>query len=162
MSESEPPNNGRDTGGRFTPGNKASRGKPPGARHRASVLAEKIFADDIKSICEVVTREAKAGANWACKLVVERILPPAKDRPTPFPLPAINSPADLPPLALRLLEAVADGALTPAEGDALIGMVDKLRAAYKSADMAQEIAELRAEIEGLRAHVERDAGRGTQ
>ena len=129
MSEGEPSNSGRDTGGRFTPGNKASRGKPPGARHRASILAERIFADNIKSICEVVTREAKAGANWACKLVVERILPPAKDRPTPFPLSAINSPADLPPFATRLLEAVAAGELTPAEGDALLGMVDKLRAA---------------------------------
>jgi hypothetical protein len=153
----DPSSSGRNAAtGRFTAGNKASHGRQYGQRHKATVMAEKLFGDDIKAVCEVVVREAKAGANWACKLVVERILPPAKDRPTPFKLPPIASPTDLPPIAACLLEAVAKGEMTPAEGDSLLGMLDKLRAVYESADMAQEIADMRAEIERLRGRVERE------
>ncbi|HZZ24288.1 MAG TPA: hypothetical protein VFE60_17640 [Roseiarcus sp.] len=117
-------------------------------------MAEKIFSNDLKAVAETTVREAKNGQSWACKLVIERILPPARDRPTPFKLPPIASPADLPPVAVSLIEAVASGELTPGEGDALLGMLDKLRAAFESADLAQEIADMRIEIETLRARVE--------
>ena len=49
---SEPPsNNGRTMGGRFAPGHKFARGNP-GARHRATVMAEKLMSADAKEIAE--------------------------------------------------------------------------------------------------------------
>ena len=57
----DPLNNGRQTGGRFAAGNKASRGRPKGARDRASAIAEKLFAADITGIAKKVVEAAKNG-----------------------------------------------------------------------------------------------------
>ena len=47
MSE-DPLNNGRQADGRFAAGNKSSRGRPKGARDRATTIAEKLFAADVE------------------------------------------------------------------------------------------------------------------
>jgi hypothetical protein len=45
-----PSNNGRKTDGRFAAGNKAARGKPKGAHHRTTVMAEKLLDKDAGQI----------------------------------------------------------------------------------------------------------------
>lgn len=83
---SEPPENtGRKADGTFTRGNRVNpSGKPKGARHKATMMAEKVLGADAADIVKKVVASAKAGEPWAVKLVIERILPPAKDRPTPL------------------------------------------------------------------------------
>jgi hypothetical protein len=78
------PGGGRQTGGRFAAGNKASRGRPKGARDRASAIAEKLFAADITGIAKKVVEAAKNGESWACKLIIERLIGPAREAPTPL------------------------------------------------------------------------------
>ena len=118
---SEPENAGRDHAGRFASGRSGNpNGKPKGARTRATMLAEKLFTADAAKIIKKVVAEAENGQSWACKLVIERIIPPARDRPTPLDLPRIASAADLPPALAKVVDAMAEGALTPGEAAAIV------------------------------------------
>ena len=84
------------------------------------MMAEKMLGADAADIVKKVVASAKAGEPWAVKLVIERILPPAKDRPTPLELPRMASPADLPGALARVVDAMAEGALTPSEAAAIV------------------------------------------
>jgi hypothetical protein len=138
---------GRDQAGRFRKGVSGNpAGMPKGVRHRASQAAEKIFADDLKGIAEVVTREAKAGAPWACRLVVASFLPPPRTRAVQFALPPIRSASDIPLALTQVLGLIADGTLTPQEGSEVASLVDCLRASF-------EVDQLTARVEALQAQV---------
>ncbi len=66
--------------GRFRKGQSGNpKGKPKGARHRSSLMAERLFADEIQDICKTVIAEAKAGDMQAAKIILDRLLPPRKD-----------------------------------------------------------------------------------
>jgi hypothetical protein len=66
----------------LAPGYRANpSGKPKGTRHRATMLAEKLFDKDAAKIVRKVVAAAQAGEPWAAKLVIERIIPrPATGR----------------------------------------------------------------------------------
>jgi hypothetical protein len=146
-----PENTGRNPDGRFAAGNRIRpEGKPKGVRHKATMVAEKIFAENLKDVADVVAREAKAGQNWACKLLIERILPPAREKPTPFRMLTISGPQDIPAAYVVLLCGAAVGDLTISEACRLGGLLDGLRSAFETATLASEIDAMRAEIAALR------------
>jgi hypothetical protein len=113
------------------------------------MAAEALFSADAEEIIKVIMREAKAGANWACKLVIERVIPPERERPTPFQLPPISGPSDLPRVMLTTLSAVAAGTLTLSEGERIIGMLDELRAAFETAELAADVERLKERVASL-------------
>ena len=63
------------------------RGKPKGARHKASLMAEMLFENEIETVCHHVINQAKEGNMQAAKIILDRLLPPRKDRPINFKLP---------------------------------------------------------------------------
>ena len=77
---------------------------------------------------EAITRKAielaKAGDMTAIRLMLDRLLPPRKDRPVPFPLPAPETAADAKSAAAAIVRAVADGDLTPSEAAELSKILD--------------------------------------
>jgi hypothetical protein len=74
---------GRIQGGRFVPGVSGNpAGKPPGARARATRLAEKLMAGDAEAVVNAVVTAAKGGDMTAARLVLDRIAPPCRGRPT--------------------------------------------------------------------------------
>jgi hypothetical protein len=141
---------GRDAKtGRFTKGHKFSPGGTPGLRHRATRMAEKLFADDLKGITEVVVREAKAAAPWACRLVVGSLIPPPKGRPVMFELAAIKGPADIPLALLKVAEQMSAGEITPAEAAEIAAVFDAIRASFETAALSQRIDELQRQVAEL-------------
>jgi hypothetical protein len=145
----EPINAGRNPDGRFAPGARGNpAGKPKGARHKATVLAEKLFSADAAKIIKKVVAEAQNGQSWACKLVIERIIPPARDRPTPLDLPPIASPADLPVALAKIIDAMAEGALTPNEAAAIVTTLEAYGRASVFAGHEERLAALEARLRG--------------
>jgi hypothetical protein len=74
------------TGGRtatvkFAPGNKVSRGKLPGERNRATLMAERLLSKDAAAAMRKIGAAAKAGEPWALKFIGERFVP-LTSRPT--------------------------------------------------------------------------------
>jgi hypothetical protein len=77
------------------------RGRLPGTRNHATVMAEKLFEGAIENVCETVISKANAGDMTAARLVFERLIPARRDRPVTFQLPKIACAADGPRRSLE-------------------------------------------------------------
>jgi hypothetical protein len=97
-------------------------GRPKGARNRASLMAEALTNSDAVAITRAVAAEAKRGDMVAARLVLDRLWPVARGRALKLDLPsATNAAVNKAPA--KLLEAVADGMLTPEEAQAVSGLL---------------------------------------
>jgi hypothetical protein len=65
-----------------------------GAKNRSSLVTERLFADEIQEICGSVIEQAKAGNMQAAKVILDRVLPPMKDKPILIDLPKMASSSD--------------------------------------------------------------------
>jgi hypothetical protein len=98
---------------------------------------------------EALTRKAidmaLDGDTTAMRLVMDRIMPPRKDRPVMFTLPKLETPADAVKASAALVEAVASGDLTPSEADDLSRLVDRFVRAVETTDVLERLESLEAE-----------------
>jgi hypothetical protein len=135
-------NSGSNQGGRFQPGQSGNpAGKPRGARHKTTLLAEKLMQDDAEGVVKRVIEAAKGGDMTAARIVLDRIAPARRDSPVTIALPKIESAADAAKAMAAILAAVASGTVTPSEAD----QVAKIVAAFVSTLEASEFeARLRA------------------
>jgi len=78
---------------------------------------------------------AFAGDTIALRLCLDRLCPPRRDRPVNIALPAIETAAALPHASMALLNAVARGALTPAEAAEVARLFDVHVRAIEAADL---------------------------
>ena len=69
-------------------------GRPIGARHKATIVAEALLDGEAEGLTRKVLEMALAGDTVALRLCLERILPPRRERPVRFRLPALQTPAD--------------------------------------------------------------------
>jgi hypothetical protein len=145
-----PINNGRQPDGRFGPGNK-NGGRTPGARNRTTLACEVLLDKAGQKLTKLAVDKALAGDPLALRLCLERLIPVRRERPTPFQLCPISGPQDLPAAHVTVLTQVALGELTVAEGAHIGGLLDALRQAFETCALAQEVAELRAEVASIRA-----------
>lgn len=81
--------------GRFKKGKSGNpHGKPRGGRHKAFLLAEKLFENDLEIVCSQVAQQAKEGNLMAAKIILDRLLQARKDRLINIKLPFINDSSD--------------------------------------------------------------------
>ena len=92
-------------------------GRKPGLTHLITAELREIVAKDAKAIVKSIVEQAKASdAESRCTFV--RHLLPQSSWPTPFDLPSINGPADLPQAIQAVLDAAAKGDLSLEEAEA--------------------------------------------
>jgi hypothetical protein len=109
-------NSGPLQAGRFQKGQSGNpAGKPKGARNRTTQAIDALFDGEADAITRKAIEMAKAGDTVALRLCLDRIAPVRKDRPVPFSLPPIQTTDDLVRASAALLNAVANGELTPSE-----------------------------------------------
>ena len=96
-------------------------GKPKGARHKTTLLAER--QDDVEKIVNAVLTAARNGDMMAAKIILDRIAPVR--RSSSFDLPRIECWADRLPARAAILNAVANGDLTPGEAADIFNLVDR-------------------------------------
>jgi Family of unknown function (DUF5681) len=94
-------------------------GKPPGARHRATMAAEALLDGEVQALTRKAIERALEGDGVALRLCLERILPPRKDRPVSFALQESSK------LTSNLIAAVAAGDVTPDEGLTVASLIEK-------------------------------------
>lgn len=135
----------RNSDGRFAPG---TGGRPLGARNLTTRAVEALLDGEAEAVTRAVIAKARDGDMVAARLVVERILPPRKDRPVRFDLPPLERPADGPQALAAIAEAAAEGELTPGEASDIAGLVGKWAEARSNAELLDRLARLEAHIFG--------------
>jgi hypothetical protein len=82
MESKSPENSGKiQPKGKYTKGHSGNpKGKPKGARNKSSLAAEALLQGSLDKICKKVEEEALNGNMQAAKMILERFLPPRKDR----------------------------------------------------------------------------------
>ncbi len=111
------------------------KGRTPGSRHHATVLAEQLMRTDVPDIVRAVIESAKSGDMVAAKLVLERIVPLRRGAPVQLDLPKVNCARDVVEAAAAITAEVAAGSISPDEGTALAAVVDFQRRAIETADL---------------------------
>jgi hypothetical protein len=139
MSENSEPNQG----GRFQPGQSGNpAGKPKGARHRTTLLAEKLMQADAEDIVKSVLDAAKGGDMTAARIVLDRIVPARRDSPVSFELPKIETASEAAKAMSSILDAVACGELTPGEADGVARIVDSFVKSLEASDFESRLRSL--------------------
>ena len=132
-------NNGRNSDGTFAKGNV---GKPKGTRHKATMAAMALLDGEAETLSRKAVTLALDGDTTALRLCLERVAPPRKDAPVTFNLPPINSAADAAKAAGAILNAVADGNLTPTEGAHIMALVETYRRTLETSELEVRVVAL--------------------
>jgi len=117
-------------------------GKPAGARNKSTRMVLTIMEGGAQEITEAVVKLAKEGDLSAARLVIERLLPPAKDRPVFVALPGTDTATGIAQAQAAILQAVATGELLPGEAATLAGIVEARRKALETHELERRIAAL--------------------
>ena len=117
-------------------------GKPAGARNKATRMVQSIMEGGAREITEAVVGLAKEGDLSAARLVLERLVPPAKERPICLSLPDTSTADGIAQAQNVILQAVAAGDLLPGEGSTLAGIVEARRKAVETLELEQRITAL--------------------
>jgi hypothetical protein len=108
------------------------------------VAAERLLDGEAEAITRRAIDEALRGDVAALKLCLDRITPPRRDRPVMVPIMRIGAISDLPGAVADIVAAVARGDLTPAEGEAIVRLLDRWRAAVETSELSSRVAALEA------------------
>src|SRR5262245_21794252 len=119
-------------------------GRPRGSRNRATLLMEKLLADDAEAIgCKAIAM-AKQGDMAAIRLCMDRLAPARKGEPVAFDLPPLDKPADSVAAAATIVAAVAAGELTPSEAAELAKVIDVYVRAIETKAFDERLTKLEA------------------
>ncbi len=140
---SAPENTGTKTGSKWKPGQSGNpRGKPKGTRHKATQLAIGMMNDEAERIVRKVIDGALEGDAVCLRLCLERLAPPAKERPLSLALPATATAEGISAAQQAIVQAVASGELLPGEAATLAGILETRRKALETQELEQRIAAL--------------------
>lgn len=127
----------------FQPGQSGNpKGKPKGTKNHATRLAESLLDGDTEKLTRKAVELALSGDTAALRLCLERILPPRKSRPVNITLPEAKTVDGVAEAQSAVVQAVADGELTPEEGSTITGILEARRKAIETQDHESRIAAL--------------------
>ena len=116
------------------------KGRKKGTRNKATLAAQALLDGEAESLTRKAVELALQGDTTALRLCLERLVPPCREAPVIFDVPAIKTAADAVKAMGALLEAVAEGRLTPTQGTALAGMIETFRRTLETEDLARRLA----------------------
>lgn len=118
------------------------KGRPRGSRNRVTLVALAAMEEGADAIARKVVEMAKAGDISAARLVIERLVPVAKERPMFLALPDTSTADGIAQAQDAILQAVAAGELLPGEGATLAGIVEARRKAVETLELEARITVL--------------------
>ncbi|MHA6196579.1 hypothetical protein ACX3YG_19655 [Pseudomonas wadenswilerensis] len=127
---------GRSARGQFKPGHS---GNPGGRSGQTQAIRAKLAEG-----AEAVT---KKGDMQACRLILERLVPPIKATSEPVLFDLDDS--DLPSAAKSILRAIASGELPPDQGRHLIEALSSVAKVIEVEELQKAVEELREQIEKM-------------
>ena len=130
----------------FKPGKSGNpKGRPKGALNKTTLATQALLDGEAEALTRKAVELAKAGNPMALRLCLERVLPPCKDRLISFTLPKVEGVQDLLKVLGAILKAVAEGEITPSEGQTLTAIMDAYRKGLETMDLEARITALEKE-----------------
>ncbi len=127
----------------FKPGQSGNvAGKPPGTRSKATRLLLALMEGDAANITKAVITAAKGGDLMAARIILDRLIPPAKERPVSVALPDTQTAEGVSAAQSAILQAVASGDLLPGEASTLSAIVESKRRAIETQELSDRITKL--------------------
>jgi len=129
--------------GTFAPGHSGN----PGGRSGQTQVIRARLAEGAEAVTKKVLAAAKKGDMQACRLILERLVPPIK--PSVEAVTFELDDTDLPTAAKSLMRAVADGKLPPDQGKHLILALGAVSRVIEVAELQKVVDELKAQVEAM-------------
>jgi len=127
----------------FKPGQSGNvAGKPPGTRSKATQLLLALMEGDAANITKAVITAAKGGDLMAARIILDRLIPPAKERPVNVDLPDTSTSEGVRAAQSAILQAVSTGDLLPGEAAALSAIVESKRRSIETQELNDRITKL--------------------
>lgn len=118
------------------------KGRPPGSRNKATLAVESMLDGECEAITKKCLEMAKAGNPAAMRMVMDRIAPPRKARPILLELPYIQTASDLLDAYDAIIEAMAQGELTPDELGQELSLIDAKRKIIETVLLAERVEKI--------------------
>jgi hypothetical protein len=126
----------------FQPGNKYGHGRPRGSRNKVARVCQAILDSYAEPLLKKSVVMALQGNPTALRLCMERVMPARRQPTLRFKLPPTNGIDDVAAASQAVVNGVAQGQLTPAEGQAFSGMLEDRRRAIETRDQEPRIRAL--------------------
>lgn len=126
---------------------KGHSGNPGGRSGQTQAIRAKL-AEGAEAVTKKVLAAARKGDMQACRLILERLVPPVKATAEPVQFELDDS--DLPSAARSILRAIASGDLPPDQGKHLIEALSSVARVIEVAELQQAVEALKDEIEAMK------------
>jgi uncharacterized protein DUF5681 len=127
----------------FQPGQSGNpAGRPPGARNKATVIAEMLLQGEAEELTRMVIDCAKRGSTSALRMCLDRLVPRSRHRTIAIELPPLKSAADAASVVAAVTAQVAAGEITPREGGEMLKLVDVFLRTYESTILEERVKRL--------------------
>jgi hypothetical protein len=127
------------------------KGRPKGSLNKVTLASQALLEGEAEALTRKAVELAMAGNPMALKLCLQRILPPRKDRPINLNLPPLEEAGDLPRALEAILAAVAQGEITPGEGQVLTGMIEAYRKGWETVVLEARVTALEKERDRVKS-----------
>ncbi len=122
-------------------------GRPHGSRNKASIAADTLLDGEAEALTRKAIDLALAGDTVALRLCMERICPPRRDRQVNLKMPRMDTPQDVLGAIATVVGAVARGAITPSEGQALAQLIEVQRKAIETVEIEQRLVAVERSVD---------------
>jgi hypothetical protein len=127
---------------------KGNGGRKPGSKNRTTQLAEALLEGEAEEIVRKMKEMALAGNVPMLKCLGDRILP--KQRTVRIDLPPMERAEDAIDALGAIINAIAEGRITPSEGAAMASSVSTYASAVKVHEHEARLDKMERELEALK------------
>jgi Family of unknown function (DUF5681) len=133
----------------FQPGQSGNpAGRPLGSRNKKTIVLEALVDGEAEAVMQKLITLAKMGHDGAMRLCVERMMPPRRERPVPLPLPRIETDADARRASADVIEALAEGEVTPKEAEQLLRTIAGAAVILQSSEIVARLSRIEQGLAG--------------
>ena len=121
-------------------------GRPLGSRNKTALLVEALMEGESEAVSRVAIAKALEGDMLAIRLILDRIAPARKERSVTFNMPPMKAPEDAVAAMSAILQAVAEGEVTPSEASELAKLVDTFVKVLEANELAQRLTAVERQL----------------
>ena len=115
----------------FEPGNKFGRGRPRGSPNKTT-KARELLDSHAEPLVRTCVANALKGDMKAMQLCLDRAIPVRRELPVALGSLPMRTLADLNNASQKVLKKVVAGQLTPAHGQAVLDLIERVRCGFES------------------------------